>query len=87
MGKLKSSYSNISNYVQNKPSSMTEVQAVQTAIQNNVGKNIVEITTLKDIAKYIEYTELKSSTFKPSSSNAAVYKDGQVVKLTFEFVK
>ena len=87
MGKLKSSYSNISNYVQSRPGSMTEAQAIRTAIQNNTGKDIAEITSLKDIAKYMEYTELKSSTFKPSSNIPTVYKDGQIVKLTFEFVK
>ena len=85
MGKLKSSYSNISSYVENRPASKTEKQALQESIYTNTGKNITEITKLKDIMRYFEYTELKSAMFKPSA--LPTYQDGQIVKLTFEYTK
>lgn len=70
MGMLKSNYNNI-------------LSGAKTILEVT-GKNMPEIT-INDIAKYIEYTELKSSKFKPSE--APKYQDGQIVGLSFEFVK
>lgn len=85
MGKLKSSYSNISNEVLNRGTTITEKQALQSSIYKYTGKNMTEIQNLKDIVRYIEYTELKSATFK--TTKIPEYEDGQIVKLLFEYVK
>lgn len=79
MEKLKSSYITISNDVTNRI-------PIITSVYNATGKNMPEITTLDTIAKYVEYSNnFKSAIFE--SNAMPVYNEGQIVKLSFKFVK
>lgn len=69
MSKLSTNYDSIANK--------------EKTIFQVTGKNIN--IGIGDIEKYREYSELKSSTFKPSISPK--YKNGQIIELSFEFVK
>lgn len=70
MAKLKSNYSSIASGTK--------------TIEQATGKSMPEIS-VNDIAKYIEYTELKSSIFEPVG--APEYEKGQIKKLSFKFIK
>lgn len=71
-------------------STMSKLSTNYDSIANNE-KTIFQVTGknisigIEDIEKYREYSELKSSTFKPSISPK--YKNGQIIELSFEFVK
>lgn len=71
-------------------STMSKLSANYDSIASG-DKTILEVTgknidiTSDDIEKYREYSELKSSTFKPSDNPK--YTNGQIVELSFEFVE
>lgn len=58
------------------------IESGDKSIQDVIGKKI-DIST-DDIAKYREYSEFKSATFKGSDTK---YDGDQIVELTFEYVK
>ena len=84
MSKLSANYDSIKTYKDMKSENKSDVE-----IKNSGGKSIKEITgkdieiDLKDIEKYREYSEFKSSTFKSNAN--PVYSGEQVVMLSFEY--
>lgn len=71
--------SKLASYIANIESASNQ----QEEINRIIGKTTT--VTLADIKKYNEYTSLKTATFK--STGDEVHNNGQIKKISFEFVK
>lgn len=83
MSQLSSNYEALKYYYNGTPE---EKSRYGKSVKDIVGKNISEIeNNLGLVEKYREYSEFKTSTFKPSSE--PTYINGQISSMSFEFVK
>ena len=81
MNKLSSNYDTLKQAkAENQNSYETKIkEIVGKVVKNNSGNTI----SLTEIEQYREYSEFKSSTFKPG--NVEYHNNGQVKQLSFEF--
>ena len=86
MSKLSANYDSIKTY-----QTLDRQGKTQDEIKIQGGKSIKEVTgrdidiELEDIEKYREYSEFKNSTFRSDSDPE--YDNGQIVGLSFKFIK
>ena len=79
MNKLSANYDTLKQAKEENQYEIKMKEVVGKVVKNNSGNTI----SLSEIEQYREYSEFKSSTFKPL--NVEYHDNGQVKKISFEF--